>query len=68
MRVIKKFQPEPIVAASESSEGPTSLGELSEMVQQNPEVFAKIISNWASTEMADQVDQSGQADELSRAA
>jgi len=38
------------------------------MVQQNPEVFAKIISNWASTEMADQVDQSGQADELSRAA
>lgn len=61
MRVIKKFQPEPVVASSETSEGPTSLGELSEMVQQNPEVFAKIIANWASTDMSDQSDVSSKA-------
>lgn len=65
MRVIKKFQPEPAIVSNESSEGPTSLSELSEMVQQNPEVFAKIIANWASTDMSDQSDVLSEKPDLS---
>lgn len=61
MRVLKKFQPEPSVASSEIEEGPTSLNELSEMVQQNPEVFAKIIANWASSGESEQPDETSKA-------
>ncbi|MDG1512211.1 MAG: flagellar M-ring protein FliF C-terminal domain-containing protein [Mariniblastus sp.] len=49
-RTFKKFQPDPIVT-SEAAAAPTSqLTQLSELVKQNPEVFAKIIDSWASLE------------------
>ena len=48
LRTFKKFQPDPIVS-SEATAAPTSqLTQLSELVKQNPEVFAKIIDSWAS--------------------
>ncbi|MDA7910306.1 hypothetical protein N9B44_01410 [bacterium] len=50
LRTFKKFQPDPIVT-SEAAAAPTSqLTQLSELVKQNPEVFAKIIDSWASLE------------------
>ncbi len=50
LRTFKKFQPDPIVT-NEATAAPTSqLTQLSELVKQNPEVFAKIIDSWASLE------------------
>lgn len=50
MKVIKKFQPEPNGVASATGDQATKLSDLAEMVQENPDVFAKIIASWSAAD------------------
>jgi flagellar M-ring protein FliF len=50
MKVIKKFQLEPSGVANTSGDQATKLSELAEMVQENPDVFAKIIASWSAAD------------------
>ena len=57
LKIIKKFNPDAASSVAAAGERTTKLSELSEMVKENPEVFAKIIASWSNAE-ADEQDES----------
>lgn len=61
-RAIKKFQPE-TPSGAEVSQSNSSIGKLSEMVKENPEIFNQIIASWSSA-----AQPAGENDEVARAA
>lgn len=49
LKLMKKMQPETSVE-SQASDRTTQVGQLSEMVQQNPEIFSQIFESWSRAE------------------
>jgi flagellar M-ring protein FliF len=56
LKIIKKFNPDAASSVADAGERTTKLSELSEMVKENPEVFAKIIASWSNVD-ADEQDE-----------
>ena len=56
-KVLRKIQPDP-PAASEVVDRTSQVSQLSELVQQNPEVFSRIISSWSNLDLSEDSSES----------